>query len=51
MFAKEENEKKKFRIEAIFYVTAENENEALDMVKDWSIEDAEEKRITKMRRN
>jgi hypothetical protein len=51
MFAKEENGEKKFRINAIFYVVAKDENEALNSIKKCSIEDADEKRITQMRRS
>jgi len=52
MFTKEEHEKKeKYRITAIFYVLADSENAALESIKRTLVEDADEKRITKMRRS
>lgn len=52
MFNKEKNDKEeKYRITAVVYVLAASENDALEIVKNWSIGDADEKRITKMRRN
>jgi hypothetical protein len=53
MFTKEENEKEsKYRVAVIFYVLADSENAAMDKVsKHRTVDDADEKRITKMRRS
>lgn len=52
MFTKEGNgRKEKYRVVAIYYIMANSEEEALNLVTTMPISDADEKRITKMRRN
>lgn len=51
MFDKEEKNKEKYRVIAIFYVMANSEEEALRFASKTLVEDADEKRIVKMRRS